>query len=199
MTLNITMVSLDGIHQSADFRISKTAKDANGHWIELQPNSTKIIPLHYKKWFGFMTYCGIGLWNGKRTDQYAVEWLSDLASVNPGFHDVVERVRVCGSDWIVEINRLCKEPFIHSFVLAGFEDGVSIYGIVSNIQSLTKRFASISQELASDIRVTKDQHLLITGIPEAVSKENQSRLEAVVRSGAAASMIRHEMAEINRI
>src|SRR6478752_6649283 len=137
MTLNITVVSPLGIHQSADFRISKTEKDVNGNWIELQPNSAKIMPLNYQKWFGFMTYCGIGLWNGKRTDQYATEWLTDLASINPGFHDVVERIRNRGSDWIAGINRGRKEPFVHSFVLAGFEDGVPIYAIVSNSQSLT--------------------------------------------------------------
>jgi hypothetical protein len=199
MTLNITVVNLSGIHHSADFRISKTDKDANGNWIELQPNSTKIVPLRYQKWFGFLTYCGIGLWNGKRTDQYAVEWLADLASTNPTFRDVVERIRVRGSNWVGGINRGRKEPFGHTFILAGFEDGVPIYAIVSNVQSLTENFRSISKDLVSDVRVTKDMHLLVTGIPEAVSEEAQSRLKAVIRSGAAANVIRHEMAEINRI
>jgi hypothetical protein len=45
MTLNITIVSPAGINQSADFRISKTEKGADGEWIELQPNSSKIISL----------------------------------------------------------------------------------------------------------------------------------------------------------
>ena len=78
MTLNITVVSRAGIHQSADFRISKTERDLDGNWIELQPNSSKIVSLHFQKWAGFLTYCGIGLWNRKRTDEYAAEWLSGL-------------------------------------------------------------------------------------------------------------------------
>jgi probable HAF family extracellular repeat protein len=199
MTLNITVVSSSGIHQSADFRISKTEKDANGNWVELQPNSTKIVPLQYQKWFGFVTYCGIGLWSGKSTDQYAVEWLADLAPTQPTFREVVERIRARGSHWLGGINRGRKEPFGHSFVVAGFEAGVPIYAIVSNIQSLTEYFRSLSNELRADVRATKDLHLLITGIREAVSEEAQSRLKAVVRSGAAPNVIRYEMAEVNRI
>src|SRR5258706_3204423 len=97
------------------------------------------------------------------------------------------------------VNRGLKEPFGHSFVVAGFEDGVPIYAIVSNIQSLTGYFRLISKELTSDVRATKDLHILITGIRDAVSEEAQSRLKAVVRSGAAPNVIRHEMAETNRI
>jgi probable HAF family extracellular repeat protein len=199
MTLNITVISQSGIHQSADFRISRTEKGADGNWVELQPNSSKIVSLLYQKWFGFMTYCGIGLWNGKRTDEYAVDWLADLATTEPAFRDVVERIRVRGSKWVAEINRGRTEPFGHSFVVAGFEDGVPIYAIVSNIQSLTDRFRSLSKELVSEIRATKDLHLLITGISEAVTEKSRSRLKALVRSGAAPNVIRHEMAEVNRI
>ena len=199
MTLNITTVSPLGIHQSADFRISKTEKDINGNWIELQPNSSKIVPLRYEKWFGFMTYCGIGLWNGKRTDQYAVEWLVDLAPTNPSFRDVVERIRLRGSNWMAGINSVRKEPFSHSFVIAGFEEGVPIYAIVSNIQSLTQGYPSISEQLLVDVRVTKDIHVLITGIPATVSERALTKLKGIVRSGALPNVIRHEMAEVNRI
>jgi len=53
--------------------------------------------------------------------------------------------------------------------------------------------------LVPDVRVTKDTHLLITGIPAAVSEESKLKLKALVHSGAAANVIRHEMAEVNRI
>jgi probable HAF family extracellular repeat protein len=198
MTLNITIVSPSGIHQSADFRISRTEKDPDGKWIELQPNSSKIVPLRFQQWFGFMTYCGIGLWNGRRTDEYASEWLTDLGPKDPTFLDVVEKLRTSGSNWIGGINRGRDEPFAHSFVVAGFEGGIPIYAIVSNVQSLTERFRGLSAELISDIRATRDLHLLITGIPEAVAEGSQLRLKAVVRSGAAPNVIRHEMAEVNR-
>lgn len=199
MTLNITVISPSAIHQSADFQISKTEKDASGNWVELQPNSTKILPLRYQKWSGFVTYCGIGLWSGKRTDQYVVEWLADLAPNNATFRDVVETIRVRGSNWLGGINRGRKEKFGHSFVLAGFEAGLPMYAIVSNIQSLTEYFRSPSAELLSDVRATKDLHVFITGIPGAVPENSQSRLKALVRSGATANVIRFEMANVNRI
>ena len=91
MTLNITIVSLSGIHQSADLQVSKTDKDADGNWIELQPNSSKIVSLSYEKWSGLLTYCGIGLWKGKRTDEYAAEWLADLSKSGATFQDAVEK------------------------------------------------------------------------------------------------------------
>jgi len=53
MTLNITIISSTGIHQSADFRISRAERDGNGNWIELQPNSSKIVPLHFLDFFEF--------------------------------------------------------------------------------------------------------------------------------------------------
>jgi probable HAF family extracellular repeat protein len=199
VTLNITIVSSTGIHQSADFRISRTERDGNGNWIELQPNSSKIVPLHFQKWFGFLTYCGIGLWRGKPTDQYAVEWLSDLSQSECSFGDVVETIRLRGSDWVVGINRGRKHRFNHTFILAGYENQVPHYAVISNIQSLTKYFPATADDLIAESRATRDLHLFVTGIGEAVSGPMRSKLKAMVRSGAAPNVIRHEMAEINRI
>ena len=199
MTLNITIVSSTGIHQSADFRISRTERDGSGNWIELQPNSSKIVPLHFQKWFGFLTYCGIGLWSGKRTDEYAVEWFSDLSQSECAFSDVVERIRLRGSDWVAGINRGRQGRFSHTFVLAGYEHHVPHYAVISNCQSLTEYFPAITDELIAESRATRDLHLLVTGIREAVSGPMQSKLKAMVRSGAPPNVIRHEMAETNRI
>jgi probable HAF family extracellular repeat protein len=199
MTLNITIVSEQEIHQSADFRVSKTDKDENGNWVELIPNSSKIVPLRYENWFGFVTYCGIGLWNRKQTDQCVVEWLADIGRTNPTFQDVVDQIRVRGLNWLLGINSGFNKPFRHSFILAGFQNGTPIYAVVSNTQSLTEYFQLPLRELVSEIRTTKDTHLLITGNPSAVSEASKLKLKALVRSGVAANVIRHEMAEVNRI
>jgi probable HAF family extracellular repeat protein len=198
MTLNITIVSPSGIHQSADFRISRTEKDPNGNWIELEPNAPKIVALKYKNWHGFLTYCGIGLWRGKRTDQYAVEWIADLANWDATFRDVVERIREQGSTWIRDINSEFAEPFGHTFVLAGFEERVPIYATVSNVETLTGFVLPVRPGLVEDVRATKDTHLLITGIPNAVSQASRIRLRAVARTGVPTNVVRHELAEANR-
>src|SRR6516165_3235880 len=181
MTLNITIVGPAHIHQSADFQISKTEKDAEGNWIELQPNSSKIVSLIYEKWSGFLTYCGMGLWKGKRTDEYAAEWLSDLPNSGTTFHDVVYRIREQGTLWIGSINQSFGQVKIHSFVLAGYEGGVPVYAIVSNYQSLTGKIEPVSKELRADIRSTTGIHVLVTGIRSTVPMEAKRKLKHLAR------------------
>jgi hypothetical protein len=200
MTLNITIVSPAGIHQSADFQISKTERDADGNWIELQPNSPKIVSLQYEKWSGFLTYCGIGLWNGKRTDEYAAEWLAGLPNSGATFQDAVEKIREQGTAWIAGINQKFGKIKIHSFVLAGYEGGIPVYAIVSNYQTLTGSITPISNELKVDIRRSKTGiHVFITGIRSAVSEATKRRLKRLVQIGTDPNVIRHELGKINRL
>jgi len=199
MTLNITIVGPAHIHQSADFQISKTEKDAEGNWIELQPNSSKIVSLIYEKWSGFLTYCGMGLWKGKRTDEYAAEWLSDLPNSGTTFHDVVYRIREQGTLWIGSINQSFGQVKIHSFVLAGYEGGVPVYAIVSNYQSLTGKIEPVSKELRADIRSTTGIHVLVTGIRSTVPMEAKRKLKHLARISTDANVIRYELAKVNRL
>ncbi len=199
MTLNITVVSPAGIHQSADFQISKIARDVDGNWIEYQPNSSKIVSVQLQKWSGFLTYCGIGSWNGKRTDEYAAEWLAELPKSGTTFPDVVEKIRKRGTAWIKSINQFLNELMPHSFVLAGYQEGIPVYAIVSNCQSLTKNINPILEELKEDIRSTTDTHVLVTGIRAAVPTENKRKLKRLARSGVDAKVMRYELAKVNRL
>jgi probable HAF family extracellular repeat protein len=198
MTLNITIVSPVGIHQSADFQISKTERDADGNWIELQPNSSKIVPLLYQKWSGFLTYCGIGLWKGKRTDEYAVEWLVNLSNSDATFQDAVEKIREQGTAWIASINRSHGKVMVHSFVLAGYEGGTPVYAIVSNYQTLTENITPISNELKVDIsRPTTGIHVFVTGIRRAVSDTKKRWIKRLAQIRSDAIVIRRELAKTN--
>jgi probable HAF family extracellular repeat protein len=200
MTLNITVVSRAGIHQSADFRISKTEKGADGSWIELQPNSSKIVSLHFKQWSGLLTYCGIGLWNGKRTDEYAAEWLAGLPESTAIFEESVERLRDQGTAWIRGINQALKRVNAHSFVLAGYEEGIAVYAIISNCQTLTGHIHPVSDELRVDMRRSKaGVHVFITGIRNAVPDAASRRLKRLVKHGSPGNVIRFELANINRV
>jgi probable HAF family extracellular repeat protein len=200
MTLNIAIVSRVGIHQSADFQISKTERDSNGNWIELQPNSPKIVSLHYEKWSGFLTYCGMGLWQGKRTDEYAAEWLAGLSMSGTTFRGAVERIRERGTAWIGSINQSYGEVKIHSFLLAGYEGGIPVYAIVSNYQTLTGDITPFSNELKVDIRrSTTGVHVFITGIRNAVPKAKKRRLKRLVQIGTDANVIRYELGNTNQL
>lgn len=201
MTLNITVVSRANIHQSADFRISETERGPDGNWIELQPNSSKIVSLHFQKWAGFLTYCGIGLWGGKRTDEYAAEWLSELPVATATFKDTVEKLREKGTVWISGINQAFETPKLHSFVVAGYEEGLPVYAIISNFETLTGQTGSVSNELHVDLRhSTAGVHVFVTGgARRAVSKAAKRRVKHLVQNGSPANVIRFELANINRI
>jgi probable HAF family extracellular repeat protein len=200
MTLNITIVSPAGIHQSADFQISKTEKGADGRWIELQPNSSKIVSLRYEKWSGFLTYCGMGLWNGKRTDEYASDWLAELPKSGATFQEVVEKIRERGSAWIASINQRSGKVNPHSFVLAGYEAGTPVYAVVSNYQTLTGSMTPISNELRADVRRSNTGiHVFVTGIRNAVSEAAKRKLKRLAQNATAANVIRCELGKINRL
>jgi probable HAF family extracellular repeat protein len=199
MTLNITIISPVGIHQSADFQISKTEKDANGNWIELQPNSSKILSLHYEKWSGFLTYCGMGLWQGKRTDEYAADWLAQISNFEATFEDTVKKIREQGTAWLAGINQSFGKIMAHTFVLAGYEGGVPVYAVVSNYQTLIGDITPISNELKVDLRRSRtDVHVLVTGIRSAVSGSMQRKLKRLAKTGREANVIRYELEETNR-
>jgi probable HAF family extracellular repeat protein len=200
MTLIITAVGPTGIHQSADFQLSKIERGADGRCVEVQPNSSKIVCLRYEKWSALLTYCGIGLWNGKRTDEYAAEWLVGLAKSGATFQDAVETIRERGTAWIARIQQALKNEQIHSFVLAGYEGGVPAIAFVSNYQTLTDRFTSISNELKVDMRRSgTGVHVFIGGIRSAVPDATRRRLKRLVQVGSDANVIRHELGNVNRL
>jgi probable HAF family extracellular repeat protein len=196
VTFNFTILSPVGIHQSADFRISETERDAVGNWITLQDNASKIVSLQYQHWSGLLTYCGIGLWQGRRTDQYVSEWLAAAAG-SATFHEVIEIIREQGSRWIAEINAATGRSWGHSFVLAGFVEGVTRYAIISNYQGLSGDFNFMAGALQVDAGSTDGVHVIVTGIRAAVSHEGVRLLKHLAETERNFAVIRHYLAEAN--
>ena len=198
MTLNISIISPAGIHQSADFRLSKLVPDSGGNWIIEADNSAKILSLHYQDWSGLLTYCGIGMWNWKRTDEYVSEWIAEAGNSNATVDDILAIVQKSGTEWLKEINRSAGKIQPHSFTLAAFQQGLPTYGIVSNNQTLTAEIRPLSAELQSESRTTSDIHIFVTGIRSAVPKLAKIRLKKMVRVGTDPRVLRHELAKISR-
>lgn len=196
MTLGVTILSPVGIHQSADFNLSEPERDASGKWITMHENASKIISLHYERWTGLLTYCGMGLWQGKRTDEFVTDWLTNSPQ-GATFHEVIEIVRERGSRWIAEINRAYGTRRAHSFIVGGFDDGVTRYAIISNYQSLAGDIRPMTDALQVDAGSTGDVHVVITGIREAVSDEDRRLLKHLAETERNFEVIRHHMAEVN--
>jgi probable HAF family extracellular repeat protein len=196
VTLNVTILSPVGIHQSADFKISATQKDAAGNLITLQENAAKIVSMLYQDWSGLLTYCGVGLWHGKRTDEFVTEWLTN-APRTATFHEALKIIREQGSRWIGEINEAFQARWPHSFVLAGFEGGVARYAIISNYQSLAGDIRPVTGTLQVDAGSTRDVHVVITGIRDAFSDEDRRLLRRLAETERNFAVIRHHLAEAN--
>jgi probable HAF family extracellular repeat protein len=196
MTLNITILSPSAIHQSADFQLTDLKKDADGNWKVLE-NAPKIVALRFGRWSGLLTYCGMGKWDGVRTDQRVSEWLSCI-SKDATFDDVVQTVRREGSLWIEKINRSRKKIERHSFVLAGFEDGNLRYAIISNYQTLTGEISPPVNDLQVEARATTGVHVFVTGARDAVTGDEKRFLKRLARSGTDFGAIQHHLAVINR-
>jgi hypothetical protein len=197
MTLNITVLSPSGIHQSADFRISETERDDAGNWITLQENSAKIVSLTFENWSGLLTYCGAGLWKSKRTDAYAMEWLAQ-APWDATFHDALEIIRAQGSRWITGINEALGERRRHSFILAGFEAGIVRYAVISNYETLNGEISPIAKDLQVDAGSTTGVHVLVTGIRDAVPDEDCRLLKHLAETGRELQMIQSQLANTNQ-
>jgi hypothetical protein len=168
LTLNITVVSADGIYQSSDLRLADFKPGPDGQWIPIVDNSPKLITLRYKNWAGYLTYCGIGTWRHIPTYASVAQWILSLGQ-NPTFDEVVKLLRNRGSDWIGEIQTSLAKFQGHTFVLAAYDGRSPRVAIVSNTHS-TKgsipRFADMG--LQASVGADVGTHVYVTGLDNAV-------------------------------
>ncbi len=196
MTLNITILGPEAIHQSADFQLSDPQQDPDGNWVSVHQNASKILALRFESWSGVITYCGIGLSFGKRTDQFVADWLSGIGYAAT-FHDVLELVRREGSAWIADVNRTTKKVNAHTFVLAAFEDGAQRIAVLSSCQSLNGDFP-IQGTLQVDSRTVGGTHVFVTGVRDAVAEEDRRLLKNIAESIKDHAVVQHYLANVNR-
>lgn len=127
MTLLITAASRDVIYQSADFRLSGLH---DGQIIT--DRSTKLVTLTYSNWQGFITYTGIGKWDGIDTSVLIVRWLAGNSEISP---DKVEQLlQDKGGSWLTRIaDRL--GPQRHTFVFGCFDPAGARVSVISNFEN----------------------------------------------------------------
>jgi probable HAF family extracellular repeat protein len=195
MTLNISLVSRWGIHQSSDFRLVDVDQRSL-----VSDHSPKLFQLAYQDWVGNVTYCGIGRWHGSDTSDWLKEWLSHQFGEQRTYEDVLEVICEQGSSWLRDIYHFTKRDFSHTFVLTSFLDGNPVISLVSNYQRLdTPELASPSPNLQVSTVVVNRRRLVITGIPAAVSNEDADMLESFGRPSVDTHDIQKAFARVNAI
>jgi hypothetical protein len=164
LTLNITLLTPVAIYQSADFRLTDPA-DAS----LVRDESAKTVVLQYMSWAGFVTYTGIGSWEGENLSEIVADWLT--GTPNPTMSEVAALIERLGTRLIKELKRRNNKVFKHTFTLAGFEDGLARAFVISNFEDCFGRTRPAHSSLATTRRELdsgSNALVIVTGCPDAV-------------------------------
>jgi uncharacterized membrane protein len=191
MTLNITLLTEQAIYQSADFRlINPDTKHV------ITDESTKIVTLLYGHWQGFVSYAGVGGWQGKDTSEWILQWLSGRPSAT--FDEIAECIRDAGSEWLQQIERGWMRK-AHSFILAGFDSGTPCIALISNCEDFVAVCSTQEQLTVAKREFDGKPSVTVTGWATAVPAFQRHRLKRIGRqTGDDSERIRNTLKEINR-
>jgi hypothetical protein len=194
MTLNITLLTSGAIFQSADFQL--TDGDTGD---PLHTESMKIVTVHYPDWEGFVTYTGVGRWQGCDTTDWIVEWLTGLGDASPDA--VIQRIRERGTEFMRAIAGASRgRRYRHTFIFAAFVSGAPLVATVSNFEDCSGQSeSSPSRELRVDSRrMVHRPILLVTGQKAAVRRASRRHLERLAeRADTSPARIRNELTAMN--
>jgi uncharacterized membrane protein len=194
VTLNITLLTPVAIYQSADFRLTDPS-DASF----IRDESAKTVVLHYMTWAGFVTYTGIGSWNGENLSGIVADWLTDIHT--PSMADVAAIIERKGTRLIKELERRNHIRFQHTFTLAGFEDGLARALVISNFEDCLGRTRLTDNHLTTTVRelgAGSKATVIVTGRPRAVpNTEKRILRKLAVQSPLDGGLIRTRMQELN--
>lgn len=191
MTLLITVLTKEAIYQSADFRL--TDLDSGGGQTD---SSTKLIALQYSGWHGFISYTGIGKWDGKHTSEYVIDWLAGQDNLTA--QEIVDQIRDRGTDWLKRIETKWKRPR-HTFVLAAFSDAAPFISVISNFQGCFGKTYPATASLTASTATLGDRPLVVvSGAAAAVSKAMRVEMRTILRVAPTDSArIRRMLSRVN--
>jgi hypothetical protein len=159
----------------------------------------KLVTVHYPSWEGFVTYTGVGRWQGRDTAEWVLEWLTDMENGSP--EDVVGRLRERGTAFLRDIETARGgRRHRHTFVFGCFVGGRPRVATISNFEDCSGRDdGSPSADLRVDSRDMRRRPLLLaTGRKRAVSRDARRELERVAaRHDTSPARIRNALALIN--
>ncbi|OBH49281.1 hypothetical protein [Mycobacterium sp. E2479] len=194
MTLNITLLTPVAIYQSADFRLTDPA-DAS----LIRDESAKTVVLQYMSWAGFVTYTGIGSWEGENLSEIVADWLTGIP--NPSMSEVAALIEREGTQLITVLERRNRTRFLHTFTLAGFEDGLARAFVISNFEDCLGRKRPTDSSLTTAMReldTGSNALVIVTGCPKAVpNTEKRILRKLAVLNPLDGGLIRTRMQELN--
>lgn len=194
--MNITLASPTGIHQATDFRLTKFP---SGRAPFVQSDaSPKQITVHYgvPGWEAVIAYTGVGAWGRRDTCSWLASWLQSPPNPpNLSFKDMIERIRTEGTRWLAGMSPKLDRP--HTFVIGGFVDGKPQVVLASNFEHFGRRPAERADpELLVSRMRPQVPRVVITGMGNAVSRNDRKLLRALARESADPKHIRRMLADV---
>ena len=194
MTLNVTVLTPQTIYLSADFRLTNFDTGQ-----VITDRSPKTVTLTYPGWNGFVTYTGVGSWQGRNVSELVAEWLT--GTVNPGIGEVAQVIAAKGTELLRTIERQFPRRR-HTFTLAGFDDDrVRVY-VISNFEDCHGNSrTAIDDHLTVTTRLLgrgKKATVIVTGRKSAVPLTERRLLGSVAANYPGDGLrIRRRMAQLN--
>jgi hypothetical protein len=189
---NITVLTERAIYQSADFRLT----DMDTRKL-ITDTSTKLVTLQYSEWDGFVSYTGVGRWEGRDTSEFIVGWLTGLTDGT--FEHIATWICDRGDEWLRKIERSWRRP-LHTFILAGFESGRPKLALISNFEDCFGRDDAQPGPslMISPWRFEARPRVVVTGRKSAVRRSERRRLERFIPDVSDdPAQMRRRLAEVN--
>lgn len=197
MTLNITVLTPTVIYQSADFRLTDPS---NGSLIT--DTSAKTVVLQYQNWSGFVTYTGLGAWEGKNISELIADWLGD--QTNRSMAEVADHLQRNGTSLLNDVRRRAHASFAHTFTLAGFEDGAVRAFVVSNFEDCYGMSSGAIEDRLTvtfrELRSWSPAAVIVTGQPKAVPAIEKRILRKLAEKNPDdGGLIRRRLQDLNAV
>lgn len=196
MTLNVTVLTPQTIYLSADFRLTNFDTGR-----VITDRSPKTVTLTYLDWNGFVTYTGVGSWQGRNVSELVAEWLTGQES--PSIGEVAQVIAAKGTELLRNIEQQYPRRR-HTFTLAGFDgDRVRVY-VISNFEDCHGNSrTTIDDHLTATTRSLgrgKKATVIVTGRKSAVPLNERRLLGGVAANYPGDGLrIRRRMAELKKL
>lgn len=192
MTLNITLASPWGIHQSTDLQITN---GLTGDVVsDVSPKQVTITCFH---WSALIAYCGVGQGtDGKDTCDVLASWLKAPDLVQRKLDEVIDLIRFEGDKWLAQMPGKRR----HTFVMGVMKRSAAQIVLISNDEHFSGK---IEKDPKDHLFVTTSPHVSkpmskVTGIPNAVEHRDLIVLEAAVKGKKDSPVqIRSRLAKVN--
>lgn len=203
LTLIITLAGPSGIHQSADFRLTRIQP---GKQSSLQSDaSPKQVTLRYgpgeNAWQAVVAYIGVGAYKRIDTCSWITRWLNPSREwpTTLSFEAAIARVQSEGTNWLRGMSSSLGCPPLHTFVIGAMVAGQPQIVLISNCERARQLPLTVpSSELVVSRLRPRKPIVIISGQSAAVPRIERRILCSMLQSQREPKRIRERLAEVTR-